>query len=85
MFSFKFNIKYTGRSVGAGWTIYEEEEDEDEEQGDGAPSKQQSSQKHLAMLVLNFQKEVATLRSTSQVQPVDELSSLNLHSGVDFH
>ena len=54
----------------------EEEQDGDQIQGDDlsdasevassrAPSKQQSSQKHLAMLVRNFQKEVGILKSTS--------------------
>jgi hypothetical protein len=68
----------------------EEEQDEDNDQGDDlsdasevassrAPSKQQSSQKQLAMLVRNLQKVVEILKSNSQAQPVDELSSLNLH------
>ena len=49
-----------------------------------APSKQQSSQKHLATLVRNLQKEVDNLKSTSQVHPVDELSAPNSYKRRRF-
>ena len=73
----------------------EEEQDGDQLQGDDlnggsevassrAPSKQQSSQKHLAMLVRNLQKEVDNLKSTYQAHPVDELSALNLYKRRKF-
>jgi hypothetical protein len=62
----------------------EEEQDEDEEQGDDLSdasevASSRAPSKHLAMLVHNLQKEVEILKSTSQAQPVDELSSPNLH------
>ncbi len=73
----------------------EEEQDGDQIQGvdlsdasevasSRAPSKRQSSQKHLAMLVRNLQKEVENLKSTSQAHPVDELSALNLYKRRRF-